>query len=310
MNKLKLILFGTPQIAADIFAQIANIPVVEIVAVVTAPDRPAGRGHRLQSSPVKQWAAENNIPVFTPEKVTPDLLEELLTFDLGITCAFGQLFKTDFLNTAPPLWNLHYSLLPKWRGTSPVQSSIAAGETVSGVTIFQIQKGMDDGPIIAQHEVDIADKTTSETYDVMNQTFTELLHNVLPKLAAGEPPTLQEQEHDAATFCHKLEKSDGLLNPFTMTADEAKQKILAYEMWPQTFLEIDGQKVKIIKAFEGTSLESVAMGEIMTTKKQLWVGFQEGTLEISELQLPGKKPMTAAAFLAGYRGDLKVTASV
>jgi len=144
--KPKLILFGTPQIAADIFTELSDV--ARIVCVVTAPDRPAGRGQKLQPSPVKKWALANNLEVST--ELPSSQAMAALNADLGIVIAYGQLFKPDFLATAPPLWNLHYSLLPKYRGASPVQSAIAAGEEVSGVTIFQIAAGMDDGDIVAQ----------------------------------------------------------------------------------------------------------------------------------------------------------------
>jgi len=289
----KIAVFGTPEIAARLFEQIESA--AEMVAVITTPDRPAGRGKKMQKSAVKIFGEAREIPVFCPEKLDTDFVETLknLGADIFVVVAFGRLFSAEFLKSCPQIWNVHFSLLPKFRGASPVASAILAGEEVSGITIFHIAKGMDSGDILAQKNINISEMRADEVFDHMIDAASESMIEIFEH-PENFPP--QKQDDSQATFCGKIEKSDGLLDPKKDTAERALRKIRAFFPWPSAFFE-DG--TKILRA--QNSEKKVPVGEFFSENECLLLGFSEGALEILELQMPGKKAISSMEFLRGKK---------
>lgn len=298
-KQMKIAVFGTPQLSADIFETLSQTQNIEVVAAVTAPDRPAGRGKKLAPPPVKIWAEKKGIPFFQPEKPDESLAKELKKKDveLLIVIAYGYIFTKNFLASAPTAWNLHLSLLPKYRGTSPVPAAILAGEKTSGVTVFHIQPGMDDGPVLGQKEFDIQDNRADVVYEKIEKFGSHLLCNLLTKRTEGVSTPEIQQDEIKATFCHKVSKQDGFLNPQTESAESALQKMRAYFPWPGTSVEHKGKRLKILDA--KLSDTKLLPNEFSFNKTGVFLGFSPGTLELTEVQPEGKRPMTGMEFGCG-----------
>ena len=300
MTPLKIVVFGTPQISADIFSALHALPTVQIVGAITMPDRPAKRGLKAQPSAVATWADAAKIPTLKPEKIDSTVSAQITAWgaERGIVVAYGKLFAKDFLADAPPLWNLHYSLLPLWRGATPVQSAIAAGDKIGGVSVFEIAAGMDAGDIFAQQKLSLEKLGTIAAYQKMNTMFVSILTDLFAKLANGEKLNGTTQNHANATFCSKLSKSDGALDPQQISADEFLNKLRAYEIWPQITLQLSGKSIKIKSAQRSSA--QLAAGEIYHDKYRLSIGCKQGAVDLLELQAAGKKPLAVADFLRGF----------
>ena len=254
-NNLKFAFFGTPEIAAktlEILKENGFLPSL----IITAPDRPQGRKMIVTPPPVKIWAEENFIDTMQPEKIggeRSDLFEFLRSdlkepIDLFIVVAYGQIFPEWLINNPKyGTLNIHYSLLPKYRGASPVQSAILNGDTETGVTIQKMVKKLDAGPIIAQKEVAIGPtETTPELLNKLVQIGSELLVQTLPNYVENKIK-LTEQDENAATHCQKIAKEDGEIDP---TGDAIKNynKFRAYYEWPRTFFFKDNKRIIITDA--------------------------------------------------------------
>jgi methionyl-tRNA formyltransferase len=248
-NNIKFAFFGTPEIASktlEILKQNGFIPSL----IITATDKPQGRKMIVTPPPVKTWAKQNNIPVLQPEKLDKNFTLQLSTFNfqLSIVVAYGKIFPEWIINM-PKLgtFNIHYSLLPKYRGASPVQAAILNGETETGVTIQKMVKGLDAGPIIAQEKTAIKpDDKTPELLSKLVNLGGILLSRTLPDYISGKiSPKIQDNAR--TSFCGKIKKEDGLIN----LADdpiENYNKFRAYFEWPRTFFMRDGKRVIITDA--------------------------------------------------------------
>lgn len=287
----KIAVFGTPEISREFFEKINSAG--EIVAVVTAPDRPAGRGKNLQKSPVKLFGEARDIPVFCPEKIDSAFAEKLkdLGAELFFVFAFGRIFSEQFLCSCPKIWNFHPSLLPHFRGPTPVPSAILAGEKISGFTFFALEKGVDSGKILAQEKISLDEKRADEIFTEMIEKGARLFCEII---RSPERFPLQEQSHEDASFCQKIQKSDGLLTPKKDTAEMALRKIRAFFRWPSAFLE-DGTKFLRAK----NSDKKIPIGEFFADQDSLFFGFSDATIEILELQIPGKNAISAEEFIRG-----------
>ncbi len=250
MKKINFAYFGTPQFSTFVLGELIDAGYTPSV-IITTPDKPAGRGLGLTQSPVKKFAVKYSIPVLQPEKFDVDFLNQLqnLNLDLFIVAAYGKIIPESILSISkyPPL-NVHPSLLPRYRGTSPVESQILADEKDIGVTIIQMDKEMDHGPVIAQERIEIQDWPISR--DLLNQILWarggQLLSQVLPKQMGGDTKIIV-QDHTQATFTKKIHKEDGLLD-LSNIGRKNFLKYLAYEGWPGTFFFHNGKRVKITKA--------------------------------------------------------------
>ncbi len=306
---MKIAVCGTPDLAAHVFEAIRASEKVEVVAAVTMPDAPAGRGKKLTASPVKQWAEVNGIPVWHPEKADEEFAQQLKNsgIELMIVIAYGRIFSEKFLNAAPSAWNLHLSMLPKYRGTSPVQAAILNGDADSGVTVFRICPGMDDGPIVGQKAFSIADDRADQVTEKIIAHGSTLLIDLLHKKVTGETIAEIPQDDSRATYCQKVSKDDGKIDPQTDLAELALRKIRAYYPWPSAWFEWSGKRVKLLNAIfpppqEG-ELEGVDISPALFTadKSGLYLGFANGALEITEIQPEGKRAMTGKEFGSGLR---------
>lgn len=243
----KIIFFGTPTVSAKVL-EVLLAANHEVVAVVTNPDAPVGRKHVMTPSPVKVLALEKRIPVLTPDKLSP---EDLKSFDaeIGIVVAYGKIIPQSVIDMFPAgMLNIHYSLLPKYRGASPVENSILSGDAVTGVTIQKLVFKLDAGPIVSVKEFPIDEKiTTPELKEKLTEFGSELLIETLPRYLNDEIE-LVEQDETLATHCKKISKSDGEIK----LSDGDMEKWLKYRAyfgWPGIFyFDESGKRVKITKA--------------------------------------------------------------
>lgn len=277
-----------------------------LVAVVTQPDRPAGRGRTMTPCAVKQRALELGLPVLQPVSLRKlGAITELaqLKPSLIVVAAFGQILPKMVLEMpSKGCINVHASLLPRWRGASPIQAAIAAGDTETGVTIMLMNEGLDTGPILAQRRVPIRPRTNSE--ELTHQLAflgAQALIEVLPSYLSGMLAPLP-QDGTSQTYAPMLKKGEGELD-FTKSALELDRKVRAFHPWPGTYFMLDGKRVKVLEAHVHDSFAS-DMGERYVVNGLPAIGTGKSFLVFDSLQPEGKKPMTGQAFLNGQPGWL------
>ena len=302
MEKLRIVYMGSPEIAVPSLKALARD--FDVVGVVTQPDREAGRGKKIVMPAVKEAALELNIPVIQPERMkVPGTIEQLQEWnpDLIVVMAFGQILRKNVLEL-PRLGclNAHASLLPRWRGASPIQASILNGDTVSGVTIMQMDPGIDTGPMLKSCELPIAPDDTTATLSVkMAELAAEMLPEVIPDYAAGKLIP-QPQPEEGACYTGMINKQDGLLD-FTQNAASLCCKVRAYNPWPTAFFEIDNDFFKVYMAHTEENPENLEPGTRTIVHGFPAIAAADGLVVLDELQAPGKKAMPGKAFLSGYR---------
>ncbi|WP_301151446.1 methionyl-tRNA formyltransferase [Metapseudomonas otitidis] len=292
---LRLVFAGTPEFAAEHLKALLDTP-HQIVAVYTQPDRPAGRGQKLMPSPVKQLALQHGLPVLQPPTLRdPAAQEELraLAPDLMVVVAYGLILPQVVLDI-PRLGciNSHASLLPRWRGAAPIQRAVQAGDAESGVTVMQMEAGLDTGPMLLKVTTPItAGDTGGSLHDRLAQLGPQAVVQAIAGLAAG---TLQgEVQDDAlATYAHKLNKDEARID-WNRPADELERLVRAFNPWPICHSTLDGQPLKVLAAepAEGRGQP----GQILDASKDgLTVACGEGALRLTRLQLPGGKSLAFA----------------
>jgi methionyl-tRNA formyltransferase len=281
----------------------------QLVAVYTQPDRPVGRGQKVRPNAVKLWAQAHGLPVHQPAKLTPDDLTQLKSHapDVALVMAYGHILRQNFID-APRLGtlNLHASLLPKYRGASPIQTAVANGESETGVTLMRIVLALDAGPVADAERVAIAPLDTAADVEAgLARACVPLLERSLPRLAAGTL-VFAEQEHAAATFCRKLEKADAALD-FAAPAPTLAARINGLMPWPACTVEINGQPLKlgladaVPETCHVISDKSAAPGTVLGTDAEgLLVATGRGVLRLRRLQRPGGRMLPAAEFLRGF----------
>ena len=270
----------------------------EIIGVVTQPDRPVGRKQVLEQSPVKEIALKNKLTIFQPESLkTFDF--RLSTFDVTIVCQYGLIVpKTVLALPKKGTLNIHTSLLPKYRGASPIQTALMNGEIESGVTLMLMDDKMDHGPILAQEKVAIAtDDTTEILSKKMEPIAAKLLLQNLPLFLANKLTPITQDESQV-TLCKILSRDDGKIN-FSGSAQTIYNKFRGLTPWPGIWTTWENKRVKLLN-IKPNSL-SLSPGLVKVSNDSLCIGTTEGSLEIIELQLEGKKPMSASVFLAGNK---------
>ena len=292
---LKVIFAGTPDFAAKHLSALLDSE-HEVIAVYTQPDRPAGRGKKLTASPVKVLAEENAIPVYQPQSLkAEDAQKELaaLNADLMIVVAYGLLLPTALLN-APRLGciNVHGSILPKWRGAAPIQRSIWAGDAETGVTIMQMDEGLDTGDMLHIATLPIANDDTSATmYEKLAALGPKALVDVVNDFESYTPT---KQDDTQATYAKKLSKEEALIN----WSDDAKQierNIRAFNPWPVAWMQVEDQNVKVWSADVVTLDKNVKPGTVISADKAgITIATGRDALRITSLQIPGKKALPAA----------------
>ncbi|MCC5453307.1 methionyl-tRNA formyltransferase [Rheinheimera sp. UJ51] len=305
---LRIIFAGTPDFAAcHLQALLASEH--QIVAVYTQPDRPAGRGQKLQPSPVKQLAERQQIPVYQPKSLKKAAAQQelaALDADLMIVVAYGLILPKVVLDT-PRLGciNVHGSLLPRWRGAAPIQRALWAGDQQTGVTIMQMDEGLDTGAMLSKAAISIASTDTSATlYGKLAELGPQALLTALTQL-----PQLQQQaeaqQDAAASYAQKLSKEEARLD-FNKNADALEREVRAFNPWPVSYLELPQGAVKVWQAHVVPSDEQTIGTVIRADKTGIYISCQQGSLVITQLQPPGKKPMSAADFLNGRSDWLPV----
>ncbi len=281
--------------------------IARVIAVFTQPDRASGRGQKPAANAIKQWALARSLPVLQPEKLTADVREQLqaLAPDVSLVMAYGHILRDDFIAT-PRLGtlNLHASHLPRYRGASPIQTAIAQGETVTGVSLMRIVRALDAGPVAEVAPVAIASHDTALDVEArMAAACGPLLGATLPRLAAGTLAFV-EQDHAAATYCRRLVKEDGVLD-FTRSASEIAARIRGLFPWPGCTAEIRGTAVRIGLADVANPADAAATGLVAGTvlgadSDGLRLTTGHGVVRLLKLQRPGGKMLPAAEFLRGF----------
>tara|TARA_R110000772_G_scaffold96406_21_gene195050 strand:- start:18714 stop:19661 length:948 start_codon:yes stop_codon:yes gene_type:complete len=300
---LKIIFAGTPEFAATHLEALIHSE-HQIIAAYTQPDRPAGRGKKLQASAVKQLAEQHDIPVYQPASLkTEDALQQLadLQADVMVVVAYGLILPQNILDTPKyGCLNVHGSLLPKWRGAAPIQRAIWAGDQVTGITIMQMDKGLDTGDMLSEMHIPIEATDTSATlYQKLAELGPKGLLNTLENLRGITP---QPQDNDLATYAEKLSKQEAKID-WTMAAVQLERNIRAFDPWPVAYFETQNVAIKVRRAKTSASTSKIDAqpGQVIQADKQA-IGVQtgDGILLIEILQLPGKKPLPCQDVLNGH----------
>lgn len=309
---MRIVFMGTPDFAVGSLQALCESGKHEILAVVTQPDRPKGRGNKLLQTPVKEYALEQGLTVYQPQKVkTPEFVELLheLQPELIVVAAFGQFLSKEILEL--PKYgciNVHASLLPKYRGAAPIQYAIIKGEKESGVTIMQMDIGMDTGAMLDKVVVPIAENTTmGELHDALREQGATLLLQVIDKIAASTA-VAEPQDNEQATYATLLDRSMEHID-WSKTAQEVHNLIRGFNPAPSTFTKLpNGKSLKIWGSKMTDKSSAAAAGTVIETgKHSFFVACGEGVLEITEVQPESKKRMPAQVFLNGrgvQEGDL------
>lgn len=302
MPALKLVFLGSDPIALPLLEWLegAGREVAQLDAVFTQPDRPVGRGQKITPNAITQWAQARDIPVYQPEKLRAEALAQLqaLQADVSLVMAYGHILSQAFID-APRLGtlNLHASLLPQYRGASPIQSAVAMGETETGVTLMRIVRELDAGPVADMETVPIEPQDTAlEIESKLAAACVPLLSRNLPALAEGRL-AFREQDHAAATFCRRLTKADGVLD-FAQPAQVLAARINGLFPWPACAVTIEGQPIKfgLADAIDGELAPGIIGGG---DADGLLIGTGRGILRVKRLQRPGGRMLPAGEFLRG-----------
>ena len=300
---MRVVFMGTPDFAVGTLEAIVEAG-HEVVAVVTQPDKPKGRGGAMAMSAVKECAIKHGLTVLQPVKAREEsFVEELRTYnpDVIVVVAFGQLLPDSILHMPEyGCINVHASLLPKYRGASPIQWAVLDGCEYSGVTTMQMDEGLDTGDILETAKVKLYEKETGGSlFDRLSVVGAKLLVETLKKAESGELHPVKQDENEA-TYVKMLNKSFGLLD-FTKKPEVLERMVRGLNPWPSAFTHIEGKLLKIWDASVETADDDKECGSVFTDKKTYFkVKCDGGYLVINELQLEGKKRMKTADFLRGY----------
>ena len=304
---MRIIFLGTPDFSVATLQELINSH-HEVIAVVCQPDRPSGRGNKVIPGPVKKTAIANDIPVFQFEKIGRDGVDTLkkLKPDIMITVAYGQILTQQIIDIPKyGIINVHASLLPKYRGASPIQTALLMGETVTGITIMQTDIGLDTGDILSMQEVNIDPDDTAETLGrKLSAVGSKLLLRTLDEIAAGTVVRIK-QNNSEATFTKKIKKHDCVIN-WNKSARQIKCLIMGANPDPIAYSMINGQILKIYTAQDlKLDLEGdYEVGEILpnsSVKNGVFVRCGSGVIKLGFVQLPGGKTMDAALLLNGRK---------
>ncbi len=299
-RSLRILFAGTPEFALPPLQALIDEG-CDIVAVLTQPDRPAGRGKQLRASPVKQLALENKLTVLQPESLKDPAWQEKLAVlqpDLMVVVAYGLMIPGVLL-TSPQFgcWNIHASLLPRWRGAAPIQRSIEAGDGQTGVCIMQMEVTLDTGPVYHCLTTSVTPlDTAGSLHDRLAVLGARALRECINMLVRGELPEAIAQDETLAVYASKLSKAEAELD-WSQTADVLERRIRAFNPWPVSWCETGGQRLRIWKAEVVDSVADCKPGQVLVDRQALLIGTAEKTLKILELQRAGGQRMTAEQFL-------------
>lgn len=305
-SPLRLVFFGSDALALPVLEALsgeADSPAT-VIAVFTQPDRPHGRGQKLHAGPIKEWASARGLPVFQPGRLGPEdavRIRDELKADVSLVMAYGLLLKDDHL-AAPRLgtYNVHTSILPRFRGASPIATAIASGATETGVTFMRLVKRLDAGPTGAVERVAIGQEETAASVSAkLGLAAVPLVTRSLRELAAGEL-VLMEQDEGKATYCRRLSKADGVLD-FSRPAPEIAARINGLAPWPGCSVEIGGTLVKIgLAGAEDRGVTETPGTVIGSERDAVRVATGSGIVRLLQLQRPGGRLLPVADFLRGF----------
>ncbi len=303
---MQIIFMGTPDFSVGTFEALIEAG-HEIVLAVTQPDKPKGRGEKVQYPPVKEAALKRQIPVFQPKRVrAPECIEELRKYDADImvVIAFGQILPKEILEMTPyGCVNVHASLLPKYRGAAPIQWAVINGERVSGVTTMQMDEGLDTGDMLMKTEIVLDEKETGGSlHDKLAGAGAELCVQTLEALKDGT--VVREPQQESTTeYARMLDKGMGRID-WSKDAKSIECLIRGLNPWPSAYTEWNGKTMKIWEADVADIDEGREPGTVIRVEKDgFCVQTGSGSLKVRSLQIPGKKRMDAGAFLRGYQVD-------
>ncbi len=299
---VKIVFMGTPEFAVPSLE--ALIDTQTVVGVVTQPDRPAGRGRKVRPSPVKVAAEAAGLPLYQPDSLREREAAEPLhewAPEAIVVAAFGQILRPHVLDLpANGCINVHASLLPRWRGASPIQHAILAGDEKTGVSLMQMDVGLDTGPVFKKEAVPIRPDETAETlHDRLADLGAEMLRAHLDAVLTGLLAP-QPQDDEAATYAPMIKKEDGRID-WTASAAQLDRHVRAMTPWPGAFTTWDGQRLKVLAArpVEAGETPSGEPGQVTGDEEAVVVATGEGGLQLLEVQLAGREAMPAAAFVRG-----------
>ena len=303
---MKVVFMGTPDFAVGALEALVEAG-HEVVAVVTQPDKPKGRGKEMQQTPVKVCALKHNIEVFQPVKIkTGEAVEVLRGYgaDLFVVAAFGQILSKEILDM--PKYgcvNIHASLLPKYRGAAPIQWAILDGERETGVTIMQMNEGLDTGDMLTKVIVPIEDTDTGESlFDKLAEAGAKLLIETMVQIEEGTlQPQSQSQDDSLSTYAKMIKKEMGLID-WKKEAVVLERLVRGMNSWPSAYTHFNGKTLKVWEAKVESGNKDVTPGTVVeVTKNSIKVQTGQDLLVLKQIQLEGKKRMDVAAFLLGYK---------
>jgi methionyl-tRNA formyltransferase len=298
---MKIIFYGTPDIAVPFLETLYNDSEIEIVGVVTKPDKPVGRKQEIQAPPVKIKAEEYELEVFQPEKIDSEFVNFINKYDadFNVVIAYGEIMPPEILD-APTHGsvNVHFSLLPKYRGAAPVQTALFNGDAETGVTFMDMEEKLDAGGIYYIKKTPIEDNENAEMLlnrlsEVGAILIPSVLKDISDKVLAPIP-----QNEDEKSYCKKITKKDAQFDPKKEKAETIINKYRAFYPWPGLFFMYKGKRCKILKCEQ--SGQEVPAGELKKHEGGLVLGCKTNALKINELQLEGKKPMSDKDFINGF----------
>ncbi|MEO7068544.1 MAG: methionyl-tRNA formyltransferase [Rhodanobacter sp.] len=301
VRPLRLVFAGTPEFAVPCLDACRRSG-ADVVAAYTQPDRPAGRGRKLTPSAVKHAALAAGIPVEQPESLKAADAQKILAAyqaDLMVVVAYGLILPRAVL-ALPRLgcWNVHASLLPRWRGAAPIQRAIVAGDTETGVALMQLEAGLDTGPVLLEQRTPIAaDETGGSLHDRLSALGAIVLAQGLARVLAGETLVAQAQAESGITYAHKLDKAEAHLD-FTHNAMQLERQVRAFDPWPVAVGMIAGETVRIWAAHAVALDHAAALGSVVAGGRQgIDLACTEGALRVTALQRAGGKRISAVDYL-------------
>jgi len=315
---MRIVFIGTGEIGVPTLEALLKSE-HDVIGVVTQPDKPAGREQRIEPPPIKKALANGApnaspartgralaLPVLQPARIKDrQAIEEIhaLKPDVIVVLAYGQILPRDVLEIPKiACLNLHASLLPRWRGAAPIQAAIAGGDPETGITVMHMDEGLDTGDILLQRRIDIrSNDTGGSLHQRLAQIAPDALLHSLRLFVEGSAPRVP-QDNSLATYAPKLKREDGRID-WSEPAHTIERKIRAFNPWPGAFMKIDGQNLKI---FSASVVDlSGEPGEILRSEDELVIAARKGALSLSELQLEGKRRMSALEFLRGHAAMLR-----
>lgn len=300
---MRIVFAGTPDFAAAHLRYLLDQNDHDIVAVYTQPDRPAGRGKKISASPVKELAIIHNLPIYQPQTLRDVEAQYQLTqlyADVMVVVAYGLILPKTVLET--PRYgciNVHASLLPRWRGAAPIQRAIEAGDTQTGITIMQMDEGLDTGDMLMKHSCTIAPEDTGGTlHDKLLALGGPALHKVLHQIET-HTGSYERQDDAQSNYAHKINKAEAKLD-WQLSAEQLERKIRAFNPFPVAFFDIDGSPVRVWEAKTLNEHSSARPGTVVNCDKNgIKISTSKNILLLQCIQMPGKKPLPVKDILNG-----------